>query len=178
MREYHPGWCWVGEMGTLLFGQNTSLKNPIHTRWVCYVVGYYVNISHLVEILPRHSSTYISGTGWFKLKDGHLFPGQSPRRFFEWDRENLHTTSRSPYEGLTNVFFLFFCFFIIFRQLRLCWGIWTSFRRPNIIGRKKKERNPPKVQASELTLRTHVQKNLGVFLENDVDIWAFVRKSV
>ena len=32
-------------------------------------------------------------TGWFKLNDGNLFPGQSPRRFFESAREILHTTS-------------------------------------------------------------------------------------
>ena len=28
-------------------------------------------------------------TGWFELNGGNLFPGQSPRRFFESDRERL-----------------------------------------------------------------------------------------
>ena len=53
--------------------------------------------------------------GWFKLKDGKLFPGQSPRRFFESDREHLHASSMSPYEDLTELFL--FC--MIFRRLRV-----------------------------------------------------------
>ena len=28
------------------------------------------------------SCTLVHNTGWFKLHDGKLFPGQSPRRFF------------------------------------------------------------------------------------------------
>ena len=40
------------------------------------------------------------GTGWFKMNDGNVFPGQSPRRFFESDREILHVFL-SPYEDLT-----------------------------------------------------------------------------
>ena len=46
--------------------------------------------------VSRTFSTY--GTGWFKLNDGNLFSGQSPRRCFESDRENLHTSSMSPNE--------------------------------------------------------------------------------
>ena len=42
-----------------------------------------------------------SSPGWFKLNDGNLFPGQSPRRFFELDRELLHTSSMSRHEDLT-----------------------------------------------------------------------------
>ena len=38
-------------------------------------------------------------TGWFKLNDGNTFPGQSPRRFFESDREILRLLS--PYKDLT-----------------------------------------------------------------------------
>ena len=39
-----------------------------------------------------------NGAGWFKLIDGNLFPGQSPRRFFESDRDTSHTSINvSPY---------------------------------------------------------------------------------
>ena len=42
-------------------------------------------------------------TGWFKLHDGNLFPGQSPRRFFESDPEILKTSFMSHYQDLTNL---------------------------------------------------------------------------
>ena len=47
------------------------------------------------------SCTLVHNTGWFKLHDGKLFPGQSPRRCFESDRTIMHTFSISPYEDLT-----------------------------------------------------------------------------
>ena len=43
-------------------------------------------------------------TGWFRLNDGKIFPGQSPRRFFESDSEILHMSPVSLYEDLSTVF--------------------------------------------------------------------------
>ena len=47
-------------------------------------------------------STVRSSTRWFKFNDGTLFPGPNPRRFFESDREVLHTFSLNPYKDLTS----------------------------------------------------------------------------
>ena len=62
-------------------------------------------------------------TGWLKLNGGNLFPGQSPRRFFEPDRENLNTSSMGPYEDWPNgggVVFLH-----DFSSVDIIWEIWT-----------------------------------------------------
>lgn len=43
----------------------------------------------------------VDDTGWFKLNDGKLFSGQSPRRFLGSNREIVHTSSMCPYKDLT-----------------------------------------------------------------------------
>ena len=57
---------------------------------------------HFPHIRHNNQTRYDkeASTGWFKLNDGNVFPGRSPRLFFESDCENLHT-SYSPYEDLT-----------------------------------------------------------------------------
>ena len=58
----------------------------------------------------RPSISIYSSTGWFKLNDGNLLPGQSTRRFSS-QTVNFCTSSMSPYEDLRplvmQVFFRF-----------------------------------------------------------------------
>ena len=48
-------------------------------------------------------------TGWFTLSNPNSFPGESPRRFFDSDRENLHTSSCALEKASTDAELVFFC---------------------------------------------------------------------
>ena len=71
----------------------------------------------LTRIYARFLCVLQLRTSWLKLNDANLFPGQSSRRFFESDREILHTfyepLRRPDLKGL-----IYFIFSIIFRQLK------------------------------------------------------------
>ena len=109
--------------------------------------------------------------GWFKLKDGKLFPGQSPRRFFESDREHLHTSSMSPYEDLTELFF--FC--MIFRRLR----VFGKIGSPQIKRiRRKQRRKPPDVRPRDGHTYGTRAKLQGLSLKNGVAIWTHAAKCI
>ena len=61
------------------------------------------------EIQPRPAFLFLNNSqAGSKLNDGNLFPGQSPRRFFESDRDILHTYSMSPHDDPTDLTFFFF----------------------------------------------------------------------
>ena len=97
---------------------------------------------HLYEIssLQYHIRTFFRTLSWFKLNDASLFPGQRPRRFFESDRENLHTSSMSPYDTSPTQRFYFY-FFAWFFVSKYCLGnrsILDLFR-PNIFGEKNEK---------------------------------------
>ena len=51
-------------------------------------------------------------TGWFKLKDQNLFPDVCPRRFFNLDREVLHTSSMCRLRKILLSTFLFAWFVV------------------------------------------------------------------
>ena len=80
------------------------------------------------------------------FNDGNVFPGQSPRRFFDSDRELLHASSISRY------YYLIFC--MRFRQLRLFRTL--DILKTKYLWRIKGKKNGG--QASGWTYRTHVQK--------------------
>ena len=67
----------------------------------------------------------------------NVFPGQSPRRFCESEREILPTSSMSHYEDHA---LLFCCFFARFFVSEDYLGN-LNLLRPNILGEKKKKKN-------------------------------------
>ena len=90
---------------------------------------------------PRyHIRTFFRTLSWFKLNDASLFPGQRPRRFFESDRETLHTSSMSPYDTSPTQRFYFY-FFAWFFVSKYCLGNWSilDLFRPNIFGEKNEK---------------------------------------
>ena len=87
-------------------------------------------------------------TGWFKLNDGDVFPGQSPRRCFRSDREFwyvFYEPLRTP--DLAGCFwFVSFC--VIVRFLGLFGKFetpWTTYFRQKII----KCKHPQEVKLRE-----------------------------
>lgn len=101
--------------------------------------------------LAQHSSPGNRGiTDRFKLNDGNGFPGQSPRRFGEPDREILHVfyeCLRTPHP--TGCICLFFVC-LTFSRLRFLGNL--NLIRPNDFGDKQKAG-----QASGNTRRAHVE---------------------
>ena len=90
--------------------------------------------------------------GWFTLKHPNLFPGECPCRFFDSDRELLHTSSMCPCENLTRC--LFFC--LIFRQLRFFGKCGPP--QPNIFLQKQEKKKKLRVRPRDVHLE-HVCKN-------------------
>ena len=85
------------------------------------------------------------GKGWFKLNDGKAFPGQSPHRFFESDRETFAYVFYEPLRrpDLTG----FSCFsWRDFSSVKIIWKMWTSLDQLKTFGGKKKQENPPEVR--------------------------------
>ena len=122
--------------------------------------------------VSRTFSTY--GTGWYGLNDGNLFPGQSPRRFFESDHEILRTSSMSPYEETRpNVFcFLFLHDF----SSAIIWEIWTKFGLPltKYMQRKKVRHG---VRPRDMDIENTCANFQGPSLKNGVDTLTFVWKT-
>ena len=110
-------------------------------------------------------------TGWFKLNDGKLFPGQSPCRCFELD---VKFCTRSLWALTKTWLFLFlFAWFFVSEDY---FGILDLLRPNAYIWWKKKQK--PGGQASGWTYRTRAQNFRVLSLKNGVDIRTFVRKSV
>ena len=147
--------------------------------WVAVHSGKFLSADRLalpdfVILISSSSSARITLsqdktlTAWF----GNVFAGQIPHRFSESDCEILYTSSMSPYEDVTQRCFCFF--WMIFRKLSLfgkCGPPQTQYIRR----KKPKKRTPPGYQASGWTHRARARFQ-GLFLENGVDVWTFVRK--
>ena len=84
--------------------------------------------------------TFFRSLGWFKLNDAFFFPGQSPRRLFESDREILKTSSMS----LTAPDLTLICFVFLrdFSSAIIIWEIWemSHLFRLNIFGEKNEKK--------------------------------------
>ena len=111
---------------------------------------------------PKISLRLQTCTGWFKLNDGKLFPGQSPRRFFfESDREILYAHSVG-YKKKHRAFCFPETYGPFGYEYRLVQG--QPRRMPRAIdARMSPWKKTPGGQASGWTHRTRVQ-NFRVYL--------------
>ena len=98
------------------------------------------------------------------------FPAECPRRFFDSDRQNLHTSSMCRCKDLTCHFFEGGGWF--FSQLRF----FEKFGSPraNRFRRKKEKKEPPEVRPRDGHVGD-VCKKSGFISKNGVDIWNVVR---
>lgn len=142
-------------------------QRVISIRW-----SWAGNVMH--QVCPT-CTTFITGKSWdtdrSKLNDGNGFPGQSPRRFGEPDREILHVfyeCLRTPHP--TGCICLFFVC-LTFSRLRFLGNL--NLIRPNDFGDKQKAG-----QVSGKYTKSACGKFQGLSLKNGVNIWTFVRENV
>ena len=116
--------------GVLLVPSSSPTLSPIYdglgVNVTSNIMWFHLNhdmVSRRIYKLSfygRHSINYKS-TGWFTLKTPNLFPGKSPRRFFDSYRE---MSSICPYEEPTRCFFFFF--FPEFSSVKIFPKMWTT----------------------------------------------------
>ena len=102
-----------------------------------------------------------------QVKRRTKFPGQSPHRFFESDRENLHTSYMSPFSVFCCCFAWFFFGYDYLGNLDLL--------RANIFGEITFKINPEVIPRDGHI--EHVQNFRVYLLKNSVDFRTFVRKT-
>ena len=151
--------------GVLLVPSSSPTLSPIYdglgVNVTSNIMWFHLNhdmVSRRIYKLSfygRHSINYKS-TGWFTLKTPNLFPGKSPRRFFDSYRE---MSSICPYEEPTRCFFSFS--FLNFRQLRFFPKCGPPYF-PKYF-RRKQNNPPPEDQTSGWACKTRVQ-NFMVYL--------------
>ena len=107
-------------------------------------------------------------TGWFKLNDGNLFIGQSPRRFFDSDREFLHTSSK-PLRIRYLTFFFWGGGGHEFSSVKNIRENWTSLR-DQIYSAEKKEKKSPRRSGLGMDISNTCAKFQGLSLE---PAWTF-----
>ena len=144
---------------------------PRHiTRGTPFGVGLNVGCNVIILNIYYKMLTF---TSWFKLNDGKLFPGQSPRRFSEPDRKNWCTRSMSPYQVLTYRSVLFFSNY--FSSVKIRWEIWTSpGQTPSLTNTKQP---PQEGRPRDGQIENVCNFSGASSLENGVDIGTFVGKT-